>query len=160
MNAVSNGQGLALCRFLMLALLCLSCSVWLPPAHAAASALSAGDSHSAALRSDGTPQVWGSSGSMQPPALLQTGLVAISSGASHMLALKSDGSVGAWGSNTHGQLVIPVEGFFGVVAVAAGGIHSLALKSDGRVIAWGDNTLGQTTVPAAALSGTTGAGHS
>jgi len=109
-----------------------------------------GDSHTLALKLDGTVLAWGdnTSGQATVPTGL-TGVTAIAAGGAHSLALKSDGTVVGWGYNGNGQTTIPT-GLGGVVAIAAGpnGNHSLALKADGTVAAWGRNDYGQTTVPA------------
>ncbi|NMB34935.1 MAG: hypothetical protein GX989_01465 [Firmicutes bacterium] len=87
-------------------------------------ALAAGDSHSLALKDDGTVWAWGcnSSGQLgdgttehrntpvqvgvQPAGEDNklTNVRAIAAGSSHSLALKGDGTVWAWGSNNKGQL--------------------------------------------------------
>lgn len=109
--------------------------------------LSGGDSHSLALKTDGTVVAWGHNGydqSTVPGGL--TDVVQLSGGGRHSLALKSNGTVVAWGDDSLGQSDVP-PGLADVVQVAAGGYHSLALKSDGTVIAWGRNDYGQATVP-------------
>ncbi|MGE0131245.1 MAG: RCC1 domain-containing protein [Blastocatellales bacterium] len=119
-----------------------------PPGLYGVTAISAGNAHSLALKSDGTVIGWGYNyvGQVNIPAGL-SGVTAISAGGEHSLALKSDGTVVGWGSNSEGQVNIPA-GFSGVIAISAGTYHSLALKSDGAVVGWGYNNRGQATPPA------------
>lgn len=127
--------------------------------------ITSGETHSMALKSDGTVWAWGSNfygqlgnGIAKSSAVAMqvsglTGVLAIAAGASHSLALKADGTLWAWGYNYTCQLgnetltevftPIQVQGLFGVVAIAGGAAHSLALKSDGTVWAWGDNGYGE-----------------
>lgn len=128
-------------------------------------ALSAGNSHMLALRSDGTVWTWGDNSAAQlGDATLKQGIipgqvagisgaVAVSAGDSHNLVLLANGEVWAWGSNRNGQLgdgtqttralPLKVQGLADVIGVAAGGFSSLALKKDGTVWAWGLNSSGQ-----------------
>ncbi|EPX64443.1 BNR repeat domain protein [Cystobacter fuscus DSM 2262] len=127
--------------------------------------VSAGDSHSLALRWDGTVWAWGQNNQGQlgigsftdRPSPVQvprlTGVVEVAAGQFHALALRLDGTVWAWGFNGSGQLgdgttlsrssPVQVPGLTGVVSVAAGDGHSVAVLSDGRVYTWGRNSAGQ-----------------
>ena len=130
--------------------------------------ISAGDSHTLAVGTDGAVYGWGSNefGQVDGSALPQSKAVKISiakasrvaAGDAHSLALlDTTGAVLAWGYNGSGQLgdgtlvqrmtPVPTQDASGdlsaVVAIAAGRAHSLALKSDANVLSWGQNTAGQ-----------------
>jgi alpha-tubulin suppressor-like RCC1 family protein len=84
--------------------------------------VSAGETHTLALKDDKTVLAWGDNG---------------------------DGQIGDNTSGTGRFLPVPVKDPAGtgllssIVALSAGGRHSLAVKSDGTVWAWGRNTVGQ-----------------
>ncbi len=78
-------------------------------------AITAGGSHSLALKNDGTVWAWG---------------------------LNTHGSLGD-GTMVDKYTPVQVKGLTGVVAIVAGGGHSIALKNDGTVWAWGENEYGQ-----------------
>lgn len=128
----------------------------------AASGLSAGGSHSTALKTDGTPWAWGlnSSGqlgddsSTQRPTPVPSGtalnVTQTAAGGTHTVALLADGTVSAWGANGQGQVgdgtvtsprdtPVAVLELVDVVEIAAGLNHNLAVTSSGEVWAWGQN---------------------
>jgi alpha-tubulin suppressor-like RCC1 family protein len=126
-------------------------------------AITAGDNHNCALKTDGTVRCWGwnaygqlgdgSTTNSLTPKLVSglTGVAAIAAGARHTCALKTDGTVSCWGWNAYGQLGdgtstdrnIPtvVTGLTGVTSLIGGRYHSCALKTDGIVRCWGDNSF-------------------
>ncbi len=112
-------------------------------------AVSGGEQHSLALRSDGRVVAWGRNSENQcnVPADASNSVIAIAGGFLHSLALRSDGRVVAWGGNASSQCSVPSDASNSVVAIACGTDFSLALRSNGRVIAWGDNGYGQCNVP-------------
>ena len=115
-------------------------------------AISAGDSHSLALKRDGTVAGWGiglagqstgstvridhTNGLVAIKGQQLKNITAIAAGSAHSLALKSDGIVVAWGDPFGGATAVP-DGLSNVVAIAAGGEHSLAVRVDGSVVGWG-----------------------
>ena len=66
--------------------------------------ISAGHSHSLALRADGSVACLGSNHFGEaPPAGVEGDFVAVAAGYDHSLALRADGSVACWGANGDGQ---------------------------------------------------------
>jgi RHS repeat-associated protein len=132
-------------------------------------AIASGETHSLALRADGTVWTWGENvdgelalGYINSPIKFPTqvpylnNVMSISGGASHSLALLTDGTMKAWGNNYWGQLgngastgtagnnnpaPVSVEGFSDVGLVARN--HSLLVKMDGTIWAYGYNRFGQ-----------------
>jgi len=128
--------------------------------------VAAGNTHSLALRADGTVWEWGfnpTGNNHRFTAREVQGLnnvIAIAAGSAYSLALRVDGTVWAWGNNAQGQLGIntitfrhaPTQVLAGaadgtyltdIIAISAGGDHNLALRADGTTWAWGRNTEGQ-----------------
>jgi alpha-tubulin suppressor-like RCC1 family protein/pimeloyl-ACP methyl ester carboxylesterase len=126
-------------------------------------AISAGESHSLFIKTDGSLWAMGYNSRGQlgdgstiskrsPVQIVTSGVTAISAGGAHSLFLMNDGSLWAMGYNTDGQLGdgttdsqnSPVQIMqSGVTAISAGDYHSLFLMNDGSLWALGRNSYGQ-----------------
>jgi alpha-tubulin suppressor-like RCC1 family protein len=133
-------------------------------------AIAAGQSHTLALRVDGTVVAWGSNSTGQlgtgaTPAQTATpvavsgltNVVAIAAGSAHSMVLKADGTVLAFGYNSFGQVgdgttatrttpvVVPAPA--GITAIASRNMSSYLLRTDGlgtgAIWAFGANWLAQ-----------------
>lgn len=105
--------------------------------------ISAGATHSLAVKKNGTVVAWGNNsyGQCRVPAGL-TNVVATAGGTFHSLALKGDGSVVAWGRNHECQTDVPAD-LGDVIKIFAGDDYSAAIKRDGRLIVWGSEAMTQ-----------------
>lgn len=127
--------------------------------------ISAGNSHIAALKEDGTLWTWGDNSfgqlgngggffEKEPQEVNSLERIEkVSASRTFAAALNKDGTVWTWGSNEHGQLgdstredrslPVKVEGIEEVKEISVGYSHMLALKSDGTVWTWGSNGSGE-----------------
>ncbi|WP_208029780.1 RCC1 domain-containing protein [Rhabdothermincola sediminis] len=127
--------------------------------------VTAGDSHTVAIRTDGTLWAWGRNGYGQlgtgdttnrtSPVQIGTGTdwASVTAGYYHTVAVRTDGTLWAWGWNLFGQLgtgdttnrTSPVQIGTGTdwASVTAGYSHTVAIRTDGTLWAWGYNSDGQ-----------------
>ena len=130
--------------------------------------ISSGDSHTCAVKSNGTAWCWGSNSHGQlgngedgtliyettPVQVLGlTDVSVISNGGSHTCAIKSDKTAWCWGDNFRGQLgdgtinnsntPVQVVNLSDVSTISSGDSHTCAIKSDKTAWCWGINNTGQ-----------------
>ena len=128
-------------------------------------AVGTGESHSHAIKSDGTLWGWGRNNQGQlgdgsdgqdnrslSPVQAQglDNAVAVEAGLQYSLVLKSDGTVWGMGegnmtgTGTDNQTIaVQVPNLENVSAIAGGQSHALALLSDGTVMSWGNGQFGR-----------------
>ena len=147
--------------------------------------ISCGDSHTAAVKTDGTLWTWGAGSSGQlgdntatPKSTPVTTFLGgtnwkqVACGANHNAAIKTDGTLWTWGFNSAGQIgdntgtarSTPVTTFAGGAnwkQVACGQQHTAAIKTDGTLWTWGSNynrQIGDNTATNRSIPVTTFAG--
>jgi len=130
-------------------------------------AASAGNEHTAAVKTDGTLWTWGcnsfgrlgdgtATNRSSPGTVAGGGTTwcAASAGGFHTAAVKTDGTLWTWGANGYGRLgdgtatnrsspVTVAGGGTTWCAASAGGFHTAAVKTDGTLWTWGYNARGQ-----------------
>ena len=135
--------------------------------------VSAGQSHSLAVGSDGNLYAWGNNTNGQlgngtttnqttatkatTPTGTGTGFIQTAAGGSHSMALDRDGNIWTWGDNNPQRLGRNTDGSnpadrpgqartpagMTFIAVSAGDDHSMAIDRDGNIWTWGDNQYQQ-----------------
>lgn len=109
-------------------------------------AISAGQFHGLALRSDGTVVAWGCNDDGQCNIPDINDFITIGAGFRHSLGIRADGSLVAWGRSAYGICDVPAGNDY--VMVKGGDDYSVAIKSDGSLFAWGHCLYGSCNVPA------------
>lgn len=117
-------------------------------------AVSVGDAHVLALRSDGTVVAWGDNGYGQcnVPAGL-TNVISINAGALHSMAVKADGTAVFWGALMPLTSPEPPASSLTNIAAVAGGWSALVLKKDGTLAQWGPYGVPSDLTNAVAIAG-------
>jgi len=95
--------------------------------------VSTGDTHSCAIRFDGSLACWGVNyqGQLDSPG---GRFIDIAAGGFHTCAVDSAGSLACWGSNAYGQSTAPTGSF---TRVEAGRYFTCGLRTSGAVDCWG-----------------------
>ncbi len=111
-------------------------------------ALSAGGSHTCAIRESGAIECWGDdrAGKSSPP---DGSFTAVSAGDGHSCGLRETGAVECWGWNWAGQTDAPAGRFS---AVNVGWDYTCGLRETGEIECWGNNTSGQADALAGRFS--------
>jgi len=126
--------------------------------------VSAGSTHTAAIRDDGTLWTWGMNiygqlgdgTTIQRLSPVQVGSdewTSVSVGNNHTMAIDAAGKLWAWGFNSNGQLgdgtathrssPVLIDAENNWASVSAGNNHTMAIDAAGKLWAWGNNQWGK-----------------
>ena len=107
-------------------------------------AVSLGNSHFVALRTDGFVDAIGDNDYGQCDTQRWRDIVAISAGLFHTVGLRGDGTVVATGHNDYGQC--ETQEWRDIVGVSAGFCHTVGIMANGTVVAAGDKDRGHCRI--------------
>lgn len=105
-----------------------------PTASCGYAAVSAGTTHTCAVRNDGAMICWGA-GSSEPP---DEAFVGVSAGAGVTCGIVAGGALTCWGSDSYGTVSEAPTGTYTQVSVGLYG--GCALATDGTISCWGEST--------------------
>ena len=104
--------------------------------------VSAGGTHTCAIRDDGTLVCWGDDSAGQLDGIPGGTFQSVSAGGTHTCAIRDDGTLVCWGDDSAGQLDGIPGGQFQVTT--AGGTRTCAIGDGSGLVCWGSNSEGQT----------------
>ena len=117
--------------------------------------VSAGDSHTCGVKSDGSVVCWGSDeyGQATPEA---GEFSSVSAGPRYTCGVRADGTIACWGEGLFGEATPEAWEFS---SVSAGGHHACGVRSNGSVACWGSNTEGEASPPTGEFSSVSAGGR-
>lgn len=108
------------------------------------SIVAAGNSHTIALKTDGTVLAVGDNSKKQCDTSKWNNIIKLSAGGNHSVALTRNSTVVATGDDIHGQC--KVSSWKNISDISAGNAHTVGVTNLGKILAVGDNTYGQCNV--------------
>lgn len=106
--------------------------------------ISAGQTHTIALKSDGTVLAVGDDKDRKCEISSWDSIIAVDAGAYNTVGLKADGTVVAVGNNSDGEC--DVSSWHDIVSISVGPLHTVGLKTDGSVVVVGKDGFWQNNV--------------
>ena len=119
-------------------------------------AVTAGDSFSCGIRTNGSVTCWGYNRKGQTDATYRQ-LTAITTGYSHTCGIRTNKTITCWGDNLHGETDAPYGQF---TTITAGNWHTCGIRTNNTVTCWG-NLVRPTDIPTGQFTAiTAGSTHS